>query len=271
MTSSAKDSSAPTSMAVPKIRDWTWPPASPCSQSTRNRTNGTNAARSMSVPRPPRMTCGLNIRYERTIAVPLRTYLGGPAGALAYGVEAKLPHESQPFVAGGVVLLTDLGALAQCRFSEQRQRDRHDAAPEGSPPSPDHPAGDDDGGGQEAAASVDPPGVARAQHGAAIAVGDQVLVERGQEIRIGKRRRGDARRLARAPVRDAGDRLRLQLGHDRGQAGARVGGRQPGPPGEVGDGGGTAAAKIAPRGLAECGRSGRHEAASRRHSVVHCA
>jgi len=50
---------------------------------------------------------------ERTIAVPLRTYLGGPAGALAYGVEAKLPRDSQPFITGGVVLLTDLGAFAQ--------------------------------------------------------------------------------------------------------------------------------------------------------------
>jgi uncharacterized protein YfaS (alpha-2-macroglobulin family) len=50
---------------------------------------------------------------ERTIAVPLRTYLGAPAGALAYGVATKLPRQTDPFIASGVVLLTDLGAFAQ--------------------------------------------------------------------------------------------------------------------------------------------------------------
>jgi hypothetical protein len=50
---------------------------------------------------------------ERTIAVPLRERLGAPGGALAYGVEAKLTRDEQPYVAAGVVLLTDLGAFAQ--------------------------------------------------------------------------------------------------------------------------------------------------------------
>ncbi len=48
---------------------------------------------------------------ERTIAIPLRTKLGAPAGALAYGVAARV--SPQPFVASGVVQLTDLGVFAQ--------------------------------------------------------------------------------------------------------------------------------------------------------------
>jgi alpha-2-macroglobulin len=50
---------------------------------------------------------------ERTIEVPLRQKLGGPAGVLGYGVTAKLPHATEPFVAAGVVQLTDLGVFAQ--------------------------------------------------------------------------------------------------------------------------------------------------------------
>ncbi len=50
---------------------------------------------------------------ERTIEVPLRAKLGAPAGALGYGVRAKLPQSQEPFVASGVVLLTDLGVFAQ--------------------------------------------------------------------------------------------------------------------------------------------------------------
>jgi uncharacterized protein YfaS (alpha-2-macroglobulin family) len=61
----------------------------------------------------PRFDVHAAHNVERTIAVPLRTYLGARGGALAYGVEAKLPRDSQPFVASGVVLLTDLGAFAQ--------------------------------------------------------------------------------------------------------------------------------------------------------------
>jgi uncharacterized protein YfaS (alpha-2-macroglobulin family) len=48
---------------------------------------------------------------ERTIPVPLRAKLGAPAGVLAYGVAA--PASPQPFVASGVVQLTDLGVFAQ--------------------------------------------------------------------------------------------------------------------------------------------------------------
>jgi uncharacterized protein YfaS (alpha-2-macroglobulin family) len=49
---------------------------------------------------------------ERTIEVPLRAKLGAPGGALAYGVTAKLSRD-EPFVAAGVVQLTDLGVFAQ--------------------------------------------------------------------------------------------------------------------------------------------------------------
>ena len=48
---------------------------------------------------------------ERTIAVPLRAKLGALSGALAYGVAA--PSAPQPFVASGVVQLTNLGVFAQ--------------------------------------------------------------------------------------------------------------------------------------------------------------
>ncbi len=61
----------------------------------------------------PRFDVHAAHNVERTIPVPLRAHLGAPAGVLAYGVEAKLPRETEPFVAGGVVLLTDLGAFAQ--------------------------------------------------------------------------------------------------------------------------------------------------------------
>jgi uncharacterized protein YfaS (alpha-2-macroglobulin family) len=50
---------------------------------------------------------------ERTIEVPLKQKLGAPAGVLAYGVSAKLPQYENPYVSGGVVQLTDLGAFAQ--------------------------------------------------------------------------------------------------------------------------------------------------------------
>ncbi len=50
---------------------------------------------------------------ERTIEVPLRAKLGAPAGALAYGVTAQLPGRHDPFVAAGVVQLTNLGVFAQ--------------------------------------------------------------------------------------------------------------------------------------------------------------
>ena len=49
---------------------------------------------------------------ERTFEIPLRAKLGAPRGALAYGVRAPLQRE-EPFVATGIVQLTDLGAFAQ--------------------------------------------------------------------------------------------------------------------------------------------------------------
>ncbi len=50
---------------------------------------------------------------ERTIEIPLRAKLGAPAGALGYGVRAKIPGQEEPFLASGAVLLTDLGVFAQ--------------------------------------------------------------------------------------------------------------------------------------------------------------
>jgi hypothetical protein len=101
----------------------------------------------------------------------------------------------------------DAGALARCRFSEQRQRDRHGVTPQRAPPGSDDPPGYDDDGGQEAAPGIDPPDVERAQHRGAIAIGDQVLVEGRQEVGVGQRLGGDTRRLAGPPLCDAGDRL----------------------------------------------------------------
>ncbi|HEY0614692.1 MAG TPA: Ig-like domain-containing protein, partial [Candidatus Elarobacter sp.] len=50
---------------------------------------------------------------ERTVEVPLRAKLGAGGGALAYGVTAPIPKADEPFVAAGVVQLTDLGVFAQ--------------------------------------------------------------------------------------------------------------------------------------------------------------
>jgi len=50
---------------------------------------------------------------ERRIEIPLRAKLGAPAGALGYGVRAKIPGQEEPFLASGAVLLTDLGVFAQ--------------------------------------------------------------------------------------------------------------------------------------------------------------
>ena len=50
---------------------------------------------------------------ERTFEVPLRAKLGAPAGALAYGVRAVLRSPDEPFLASGVVQLTNLGVFAQ--------------------------------------------------------------------------------------------------------------------------------------------------------------
>ena len=49
---------------------------------------------------------------ERTFEIPLRAKLGARAGALAYGVRAPR-EDGEPFVATGIVELTDLGAFAQ--------------------------------------------------------------------------------------------------------------------------------------------------------------
>jgi uncharacterized protein YfaS (alpha-2-macroglobulin family) len=49
----------------------------------------------------------------RTIPVPLHDKLGAPSGALAYGVMATFAGKNEPFVAAGVVQLTDLGVFAQ--------------------------------------------------------------------------------------------------------------------------------------------------------------
>ena len=61
----------------------------------------------------PRFDAYGAMNVERTIEVPLRAKLGAPAGALGYGVRAKLPQQQEPFVAAGVVQLTDLGVFAQ--------------------------------------------------------------------------------------------------------------------------------------------------------------
>ena len=61
----------------------------------------------------PRFDAYGPMNVERTIEVPLRAKLGAPAGALGYGVRAKLPQQQEPFTASGVVLLTDLGVFAQ--------------------------------------------------------------------------------------------------------------------------------------------------------------
>jgi len=61
----------------------------------------------------PRFDAYGPMNVERKIEIPLRAKLGAPAGALGYGVRAKLPQQQQPFVASGVVLLTDLGVFAQ--------------------------------------------------------------------------------------------------------------------------------------------------------------
>ena len=61
----------------------------------------------------PRFDAYGPMNVERTIQVPLRAKLGAPAGALGYGVRAKLPQQQEPFVAAGVVQLTDLGVFAQ--------------------------------------------------------------------------------------------------------------------------------------------------------------
>jgi len=50
---------------------------------------------------------------QRTLEIPLRAKLGAPGGALAYGVYANLPRTDQPFIAAGVVQLTDLGVFAR--------------------------------------------------------------------------------------------------------------------------------------------------------------
>jgi len=61
----------------------------------------------------PRFDAYGPVNVERTIEIPLRAKLGAPAGALGYGVRAKLPQNREAFVASGVVLLTDLGVFAQ--------------------------------------------------------------------------------------------------------------------------------------------------------------
>ncbi len=53
------------------------------------------------------------LNVERTLEVPLRAKLGAPAGALAYGVRVKLSRREEPFLASGVVQLTNLGVFAQ--------------------------------------------------------------------------------------------------------------------------------------------------------------
>ncbi len=60
----------------------------------------------------PRFDASGPRNVERTIDVPLRAKLGARTGVLAYGVRAPILAD-QPFVAAGVVQLTDLGAFVQ--------------------------------------------------------------------------------------------------------------------------------------------------------------
>ncbi len=61
----------------------------------------------------PRFDASAPKNVERTFQVPLREKLGAPAGALAYGVTASIAGRDGPFVAAGIVQLTDLGVFAQ--------------------------------------------------------------------------------------------------------------------------------------------------------------
>jgi len=60
----------------------------------------------------PRFDTSAPHNVERTIEVPLRAKLGGPAGVLAYGVAATFGSD-RSFVASGLVQLTDLGVFAE--------------------------------------------------------------------------------------------------------------------------------------------------------------
>jgi len=60
----------------------------------------------------PRFDTSAAHNVERTIEVPLRAKLDGPAGVLAYGVAATF-GTNHSFIAAGVVQLTDLGVFAQ--------------------------------------------------------------------------------------------------------------------------------------------------------------
>jgi len=131
---------------------------------------------------------------------------------------------------------------------EEMEVDRHAASPEGAPPRANHGSLENDAGVEQAAAvkTLRVPGV---EHGVPSAVGNEVLVERRQQVRL--RRRGPCSRLVRSPVDlaidDIGDQGRL----DRFEPDSRLGRRQPGPPGEIGDRGRAATAKIAASELRE--------------------
>jgi hypothetical protein len=86
-------------------------------------------------------------------------------------------------------------------------------------------------------------------HRAAVLVRDQILVERGQE-QSARRRRSGARGI-RAEIRGSVDLLGDQRALDRFQGRAGVGGREPGPPDEIGERGRAATREVAPRELGE--------------------
>ncbi len=70
MTSRATASRLATIIAEPKTSDWTWPPPSPRSSKTRKRTKGMSPSTPVTAASQPSGTWGLNMRKERTIAMP---------------------------------------------------------------------------------------------------------------------------------------------------------------------------------------------------------
>ena len=122
-------------------------------------------------------------------------------------------------------------------------------ARQGAPPGADHAAVEHDARAQHAAAGVETLDVLRIEHLVAVAIRDQILVERRQQE--SRRRAGLFDCIFAVPIGSAVDDAGGERRPDRLEAGARVGRSEARPPPEVVDDRGAAAAEVTPGQLGE--------------------
>ena len=122
---------------------------------------------------------------------------------------------------------------APYRRPEQVDLDRDNGSPQGASPGANHAAVEDDAHPQHAAAGVETLGIPRIEHVVAVAIRDEVFVERRQQERRGRSGLRDG--LFGMPIGATVDDAGGERGPDRFETRARIGRTESRPPLEVVD------------------------------------